>query len=157
VVTRVAIAQEKDVPPWLELAAEVEPLFGPIVNDPGFLRALYRNVDRGTALCVREASGPPGAFLLGGLLFSPKPPVCTIGWLAVTRLHRRRGIGRKLIEHVLSLVEPPVEFVVTTFGVGNSAGKPARCFYEQMGFHPAELAPDGPEGGSRQIYRRMSR
>jgi GNAT superfamily N-acetyltransferase len=94
---------------------------------------------------------------LGGLLYSPKPPLYTIGWLAVTRLYRRRGIGRTLIEHVFSLVEPSAEFVVTTFGADSRAGLPARCFYERMGFLPAELAPNGPEGGSRQVYRRMIR
>lgn len=150
-------AQPEDVPGWLVLAAEVEPLFGPMVNEPGFLRALRRNVDRGTAFCVREMDGPPGAPLLGGLLLSPKPPVYTIGWLAVTQPHRRRGIGRKLIEHVFDLVVPPAEFSVTTFGADNLEGQPARRFYERMGFHPAELAPDGPEGGSRQVYRCMIR
>jgi GNAT superfamily N-acetyltransferase len=128
-----------------------------MVNDPGFLRALHRNVDRGTALCVREVDGPPGVPLLGGLLFSPKPPVYTLGWLAVTRLHRRSGIGRKLIKHVYDLAEGPAEFVVTTFGSDDPDGQPARRFYERMGFYPAELAPDGPGGGSRQIYRRVIR
>ncbi|WP_204021287.1 hypothetical protein [Sinosporangium siamense] len=30
----------------------------------------------------------------------------------------------------------------------------ARTFYEQLGFTPAEAAAPGPEGGSRQVYRR---
>jgi GNAT superfamily N-acetyltransferase len=154
---RVVTAQPKDIPAWLDLAAEVEPLFGPMVDDPSFLRALRKNIDRETAFCVREADGPPGVPVLGGLLFSPRPPVYTIGWLAVTRLHRRRGIGRKLVEHVLGLLIPPAELVVTTFGADHPLGRPARCFYERMGFHPAERAPDGPEGGPRQMYRRMIR
>ena len=149
-------AQSKDIPAWLDLAAEVEPLFGPMVDDPGFLRALHKNVDRGTAFCVREADGPPGVPLIGGLLFSLKPPVYSIGWLAVTRLYRRQGIGRKLVEHAFSLAQRPAEFVVTTFGVDNVEGQPARRFYERMGFHPAEFAPDGPEGGSRQVYRSVT-
>jgi GNAT superfamily N-acetyltransferase len=153
-MTGVVVAQPEDIPAWLDLAAEVEPLFGPMVNDPGFNRALHRNVARRTAFCVREAGGPPGVPLLGALLFSAKPPVYTIGWLAVTQQHRRRGIGRALVKHVLGLAEMPGEFVVTTFGVDNPAGEPARRFYERMGFHAAEPAPDGPQGGSRQIFRR---
>ncbi|MBN1137328.1 MAG: GNAT family N-acetyltransferase [Anaerolineae bacterium] len=154
---RVVTAQTEDIPAWLELAAEVEPLFGPMVDDPGFLQALIKNVERGTALCVREADGPPGAPLLGGLLFSPKPPVYTIGWLAVEQAHRRRQIGQRLVEHVFDLAARPAEFVVTTFGPDNRAGEPARRFYERMGFHPAERAADGPEGGSRQVFRRLIR
>jgi len=138
----------------LDLAAEVEPLFGPMVNDPAFHRALRRNIDRGTAFCVREADGPPGVPLLGGLLFSPRPPVYTMGWLAVTQQHRRRGIGRALVEHAMGLAEIPAEFVVATFGADDPVGEPARSFYERMGFHAAEPAPNGPEGGCRQIFRR---
>jgi GNAT superfamily N-acetyltransferase len=152
---RIVCAELQDIPPWLVLAAEVEPLFGPLVEEPGFLRALRRNVERGTALCVRAGDGPPGAPLLGGLLYSPKPPIYTIGWLAVAGTARRSGIGRALVEHVFRLAELPAEFVVTTFGADRAEGLPARRFYERMGFHPAESAPDGPEGGSRQIFRRQ--
>ena len=150
----VVCAQAGDIAAWLVLAAEVEPLFGPMVEDPGFVQALQRNIARGTALCVRKGGGAPGAALLGGLLYSPKPPRCTIGWLAVTGTQRQRGIGRALVERVFELVQPPVEYEVTTFGADRAEGAPARQFYAQMGFHPAEPAPDGPEGGSRQIFRR---
>jgi GNAT superfamily N-acetyltransferase len=154
-MTSVVMAQTEDIPAWLNLAAEVEPLFGPMVNEPSFLRALHKNIAQGTAFCVRDADGPPGVSLLGGLLFSPKPPVYTIGWLAVTQQYRRHGIGQRLVEYVLDLVTPPAELVVTTFGADNVAGEPARRFYERMGFHAAEAAPDGPEGGSRQVFRRI--
>ncbi len=54
----------------------------------------------------------------------------------------------------MGLADTPAEFVVRTFGPDIPAGKPARYFYVQMGFHAAEPAPDGPDGGSRQVYRR---
>ena len=163
----VVTAQTEDIPAWLELAAEVEPLFGPMVDDPGFLRALIKNVERGTAFCVRQTDGPPplgkGLPLLGGLLFSPKPPVYTIGWLAVAQAHRRRQIGQRLVDHGFDLAARPADFVVITFGPDNPEGEPARRFYgrmkhpARMGFHPAERAPDGPEGGSRQVFRKLIR
>jgi GNAT superfamily N-acetyltransferase len=153
-MAHVVVAQPEDIPAWLILAAEVEPLFGPMVNNPSFRRALDKNTGRGTAFCVRKADGPPGVPLLGGLLFSPKPPIYTIGWLAVAQQHRRHGIGQRLIEHVVGLVEIPAELVVTTFGGDNPGGEPARRFYERMGFYAAESAPSGPEGSSRQVFRR---
>lgn len=149
----IVVAQQEDISAWLELAREVEPLFGPMVREPSFLRALQKNIDRGTAFCIRQADGPPGAPLMGGLLFSPKPPRYTIGWLAVAHSHRRQGIGEKLVRYVLALAEAPAEFVVTTFGKDHPGGEAARCFYEKLGFSPAESAPPGPEGGSRQIFR----
>jgi len=154
-MAHVVIAQPEDIPAWLYLAEEVEPLFGAMINDPAFHRALQKNIDRGTAICIRESDGPPGVSLLGGLLFSPKSPNYTIGWLAVTQQYRRHGIGQRLIEYVIDLVEAPAEIVVTTFGMNNPAGEPARRFYERLGFHAAEPAPNGPEGGTRQIFRRF--
>ncbi len=150
---RVVVAQKEDFASWLCLAAEVEPLFGPMVNEPAFHRALRKNIGRNTAYCIRANDGPPGTLLLGGLLLSPKAPQYTIGWLAVAQQYRRCGIGLLLVEYVIDLVEPPAEITVTTFGVDLEGGQPARRFYEQLGFHPAEMAPNGPEGGSRQIYR----
>ncbi len=154
-MAHVEVAQPEDIPAWLVLATEVEPLFGPMVNDPAFHRALHKNIGRGTAFCAREADGPPGVPLRGGLLFSPKPALYTIGWLAVAQQHRRQGIGQRLIEYVIGLVEILAEVVVTTFGEDNPAGEPARRFYERMGFYAAEAAAPGPEGGSRQIFRRI--
>jgi ribosomal protein S18 acetylase RimI-like enzyme len=152
-MARVVVARAEDIPAWLVLAAEVEPLFGPLVNEPSFQRALSNNIARGTAYCVREGDGPPGLPLCGGLLWSAHPPLYTIGWLAVAEQHRRQGIGLRLVEHVLHLVELPAEVMVTTFGSDDPAGEPARRFYERLGFQAAEEAPNGPDGGSRQIFR----
>lgn len=151
----VQVAAFADIPGWLRLAQEVEPLFGPMVDDPGFQRALRRNIERRSAFCVRQGDGPAGALLLGGLLWSAKPPVYTIGWLAVTQAARRQGIGRLLVEYVLAQVTSPAEIKVTTFGSDHPAGQTARNFYQRLGFQAAEAAPDGPEGGSRQIFRRV--
>lgn len=154
---RVDLARYEDIANWLNLASEVEPLFGPLLTDPRFHRALRNHIERGTAFCVREDDGPPRTPLMGGLLFSPKPPQYEIGWLAVAQKWRRHGVGRVLVEHVLGLIQPPAEMVVTTFGNGIEAGQAARRFYEQLGFEPAELAPSSPEGESRQIYRHVFR
>jgi GNAT superfamily N-acetyltransferase len=154
-LVHVITAQSADFPAWLTLAAEVEPLFGPLVNDPAFLSALERNIKRGTAFCVRKEHGQPGSKLLGGILFSPKPPNYTIGWLAVAQVSRRQGIGRLLVEYILTQVRRPGIITVTTFAPGIPEGQPARLFYEQLGFVAAESAPDGPEGGGRQIFRRF--
>jgi ribosomal protein S18 acetylase RimI-like enzyme len=148
-------AIDQDIPAWLDLAAEVEPLFGPLVNDQFFLRALRRNVDRGSAFCVRRGDGPPGSPLAGGLLWSAHPPRYVIGWLAVAAAARRHGVGCALVDHVLSLVVPPAEVSLTTFDDDVPEGEPAREFYMRLGFHPSEPAPVGPEGGSRRIWRRQ--
>ena len=152
----VALAQPADLPAWLDLAAEVEFLFGPMVADPGFHAALERNIARQTAFCIREQDATPGTPLMGGLLFSAThAPHYTIGWLAVAQRWRRQGVAQMLVEHCFQSIQPPAELSVVTFGEDNLAGRPARRFYERMGFQAAEVAPNGPEGGTRQVYRRQ--
>jgi len=148
----------RDVRGWLDLAAEVEPLFGSMLDDPEFYRVLLRNIERGSAYCVRSGDGKRGSRLLGGMFFSP--PNATraayrIGWLAVTATARRRGIGGRLVALACELVVPPATLEVVTFGEENAPGRPARRLYERWGFAPMEAAPDGPEGGSRQVFRRV--
>ena len=43
----VVLATVADIRPWLVLAGEVEPLFGPLVEDRRFRRALEVNLERG--------------------------------------------------------------------------------------------------------------
>jgi hypothetical protein len=60
-----------------------------------------------------------------------------------------------LLQHVLALVTPPAEIVVTTFGEDVVDGQAARLLYKRLGVVPlAEDVPDGPEGGSRQKFRK---
>jgi GNAT superfamily N-acetyltransferase len=156
---RVERAGSRDVRSWLDLAADVESLFGAMLDDPGFCQALLKNIGRGTAFCVREGDGRPGTALAGRVLFSPQHPdrpEHRIGWLAVASKRRRRGIGTLLVEHAAGLLPPPAALSVITFGEEIKAGRAARRFYERLGFDPAEPAPGGPEGGTRQVYRRRA-
>ncbi len=116
---RVVVAQFADIPQWLKLAAEVEWLFGPMVDEPGFHRALESNIGRRTPFCIREADGQPGRPLMGAIVFRVKDaPDYTINWLSVRQRWRRRGVGRRLAEHVFGLVEPPAMISVITLGAG---------------------------------------
>jgi GNAT superfamily N-acetyltransferase len=151
------MAVERDIPAWLELAGEVEPVFGPLVHDERFRRALRRNIGRGSAICMRVGDGPPGSALMGGLLLSSHPPKYEIGWLAVARTWRRQRVGRLLVKQALSRVRPPAEVSVVTFGPGVPGGGAARAFYAQLDFAPCEPAASGPHGQPRQVYRRAIR
>jgi ribosomal protein S18 acetylase RimI-like enzyme len=134
-----------DVASWLEIAREVEPLFGPM---PDFESTLRRNICRGTALCVRDAGGQ----VLGGMLLRAAPHT-QISWLAVRSSARRRGVGHALVAEALRRYPPPCEVLVDTFGEDSIEGHPARRLYESFGFLPGEDLPDGPQGGTRQRFR----
>jgi len=147
---RVEKASIDDIPSWLSLAAEVEPLFGPMVDDPGFHNALRGAIECGGAFCVREADGPPGAALVGAIMFSGSGSDYKIGWLAVAERSRRNGVGRMLAEHVLRLAVPPATITVTTFREDEREGQPARRFYESLGFRPGGLRES--HGLPRQVF-----
>ncbi|MEK8131347.1 GNAT family N-acetyltransferase [Paenibacillus filicis] len=151
----VVSATKDDLNGWLELAAEVEYLFGPMVSDPTFIRAIEKNMNYSSAFCIRENDGAPGACLLGGILFSSVgAPSYKIGWLVVSSRARNKGIASELLKHVLKCVNVPAEISVITFGDDIPDGQPARRLYQKFGFEPQdEPIPNGPEGGSRQKFK----
>ncbi|MCX5211625.1 GNAT family N-acetyltransferase [Kitasatospora sp. NBC_00240] len=154
----VRVARSMDLAGFLGLAGQVEQWFGPMVDDPGFRRAVEDHIGRGAALVVdAPVDAPAGDRLLGGLLFGSEPPLHHVHWLVVSEEARGLGVGRALMAEALSRFAAGGGTVeVVTFGAdhpGAVAGG-ARVFYESLGFTPGEPAPAGPEGGSRQVYRR---
>ncbi|MCK1798504.1 GNAT family N-acetyltransferase [Streptomyces sp. XM4193] len=165
----VRTAREQDFPGFLDLAAGVEQWFGPMVGEPGFHRAVRAHVELGTAL-VAVADHAPSSPLLGGLLFGVEPPTLRLHWLVVSGAARGRGVGRALVDgatnrlhRVLGPGPAPdaasavVEVVTFRADHPGAADSGARVFYERLGFVPEEAAEPGPEGGPRQVYRRVCR
>nr|WP_167218538.1 GNAT family N-acetyltransferase [Kribbella shirazensis] len=149
-------ATQADVPGILALAGEVEHWFGPMVAEPGFHRALSAHIDDQRALVARDADQLAGAVLCGGAA-----PRFAVHWLVISERVRGRGVGRRLMDAAIDrltagrgLGDGDVVEVVT-FGEDHpgAVASGARVFYERLGFVPAEAAEDGPEGGSRQVFR----
>lgn len=141
----VAGATGADIPSWLTLTREVEPLFGAM---PMFDVTLRGAIARDAALCVRDSVGA----VLGGVLLGGTAPDNWIRWLAVRRAARRQGIGATLILEVLRRWPPPCTISLATFGADNPQGLAARRLYARHGFTPQAMLPRGPEGGTRQLY-----
>lgn len=119
-------ATAEDLPAWHALAREMEPLFGPMLNDPQFHAALQRNIERGTALCVRAHDGAAGAPLWGALLYSPKVPVAKLNWLGVIASQRRTGVGLQLFHAMRVGLHDADTLEVVTFGEDHAGGLAAR-------------------------------
>ncbi|MFI6643840.1 GNAT family N-acetyltransferase [Streptomyces sp. NPDC050504] len=166
-------AVEADFPGFLALAAEVEHWFGAMVEEPGFHDAVRGSIRGSAALVAQEPGARPGAGLLGGLLFGADAGADAGGgdgggegegaatyhlhWLVVAERARGTGAGRALVDDaVRRYVTGPAVVEVITFGADHPGAvtSGARVFYERLGFTPGEAAGPGPEGGSRQVYRR---
>ncbi len=151
----VRLAREQDFPGFLGLAAQVEQWFGPMVDQPGFHRAVDEHIRQSAALVAVGSESEPD--LLGGLLFGVTSPTYHVHWLVVSERARGMGVGRALVADATSrFVQGPGRIEVVTFGADHpgAVASGARVFYESLGFTPAEATDPGPEGGSRQVYRR---
>jgi GNAT superfamily N-acetyltransferase len=142
----VRLATSADFDAILSLAAEVEDLFGEMVDDPGFHKALRTHIDRSSALVATTPD------IVGGLLFDPAGPDYHLDWLVVSSHARGTGIGSALFESAMErFVRGSGSIEVVTFGPDHP-GADARLFYERHGFHAGPMLFPGPEGGSRQMY-----
>ncbi|HXC55103.1 MAG TPA: GNAT family N-acetyltransferase [Rhizomicrobium sp.] len=137
-------ATADDIASWLELARQVEPLFGPM---PLFDVTLRTKIAEGAALCVRE-----GAVVLGGILLGGEAPDHWIRWLAVRTSARGHGAGAALLGAALARMPSPCTVSLATFGADIADGRAARRLYARFGFVAGEMLPRGPEGGSRQRF-----
>ncbi|MFD9761936.1 GNAT family N-acetyltransferase [[Kitasatospora] papulosa] len=160
----IRVAVEADFEGLLQLAGQVEKWFGPMVKEEGFHEALRTHLRRGTALVALTtepdpftAGRPENGPVLGGLLYDDRGPVHHVDWLVVSQEARVGGVGRALMTAATQrFAQEPVTVEVITFGADHpgAARSGARVFYECLGFTPAERTSPGPEGGSRQVYRR---
>jgi ribosomal protein S18 acetylase RimI-like enzyme len=151
-VVRIVAALADDVTGWLELAREVEALFGPMVDNPEFSSFVTRNIARGTAFVARNDR--PGSPLKGAIAVRmASAPRYEISWLAVRSHSRGAGVGTALVAAALrSCLETPATVTVVTFG-RDHPGRRAIRFYEQLGFNVTGPAADGPDGSSRLELR----
>ena len=143
-MNRIRTATEEDLPLFLLLAREVEPLFGPMVEDPQFLAAIREAIIAGTVFCAVADAGEgvlPGACIISRELNE-------IAWLAVAAPCRGKGLGHSLLAHALKELDPQRPARVTTFKGLSQESVAARRLYENFGFadvEPGEINPAGFE------------
>jgi GNAT superfamily N-acetyltransferase len=138
------ISTLEDLPEWILLAREVEPLFGPMAEDPGFLEGLRRAILCGDAFCVMNGGEEGRKRLQGGIVVSRTGN--EVLWFAVARESRGQGIGKALLEKAVMNLDPARPMTVTTFDATVQEGVPARKVYRTYGFddsRPGGLNPAG--------------
>lgn len=141
----VRLSLPNDYSHWLELAKEVEPLFGPMTDDPNFCDALRQAISDGNAFCLTEGenSGRSELFL-GGIVISKEAN--EILWLAVAQHTRGQKGGSVLLTEAMKHFDPARPVAVTTFDKTIEAGTPARRLYESFGFRDSIGAGMNPAG-----------
>jgi Acetyltransferases len=130
-ISEVLFATAKDIPMWMNLVKLVKDNF-PGLEIDSYTNTLKKNIERKTALCVKQ-----GKLITGVLLFSPNKSC--ISCMAVHPGYRGLGIAMSLIEKMLSLLPPDKDVTVTTFRSDDEKGIAPRALYKKFGFEEAEL------------------
>lgn len=140
---KVELTKPEDFDDWLQLAHEVEPLFGPMVDVPKFQEGLKVAIEREQALCCKSAV-PDGIGFMGGIVISSESN--QIVWLAVREECRGKGIGDILLSSALVQLDVGKDVTVTTFAPDEAAGRAARKLYDKFGFQVVSDGPVNPAG-----------
>ncbi|MEN6622132.1 MAG: GNAT family N-acetyltransferase [Smithella sp.] len=124
----VRLTTMNDFPEWLKLAREVEPLFGPMADEPEFLFGLRLVILEGNAFCFAEKKEN----FFGGIVISKGTN--EIVWLAVVKHSRGCKIGTALLSEAIKHLDHTNPIMVRTFDKAAEAGIPARRLYKSFGF-----------------------
>ncbi|RWX36006.1 GNAT family N-acetyltransferase [Rhizobium leguminosarum] len=146
-MVQISLAQHDDVAPWLRLAEDVVPLFGPM---PDFDAILVRKIAEQRTFSARTDIGSAG--FIGGVLIGGSDLKHAIRWLAVSSEFRRLAVGKMLIEAALSSIPSDSTVHVDTFIAGSPGAEATKRLYKGCGFVPLEVWREGEV--VRQRYMR---
>ena len=142
----VEYAKISDFDAWIELAREVEPLFGPMADEAGFQEGLKMAIAAKTAFSICSTEG-----LMGGIVISKESN--EIVWLAVSERYRQQGCGRELIKFAINQLNSPESIFVQTFAESVPEGRSARKLYSDFGFVDFKDGGLNPAGIATVIMR----
>ncbi|MCG8484898.1 MAG: GNAT family N-acetyltransferase [Clostridia bacterium] len=124
----IRLVADGDFKTWLELAKEVEPLFGEMVENEDFKRGIKGCIADSSAFCVENTMKD-----IEGIVAVNKAEN-EISWLAVRERSRGKGYGNQLLKAALDHLDQQKPIFVQTFSPAVKAGKAARKMYLQFGF-----------------------
>lgn len=135
---KIRLGNEGDIEGWMRLVEKVKQDFPGLETEKAL--AEHRNtvldfMRRGSAVCAEEEGK-----IAGALLFSEKDGA--LCFLAVDPQERRRHIAGRMVEYMLTFMEPGKDVVVTTYREGVPEGIAARAFYKRLGFVEGRLTEE---------------
>ncbi|QZY56446.1 GNAT family N-acetyltransferase [Crassaminicella profunda] len=136
----IRVVTDQDFNVWLELAREVEPLFGEMVGCEDFKKGIKECISNVSAFCIVDTNND-----IGGIIAINKDEN-EIAWLAVRKKYRGKGYGYQLVKEAIDCLNNKKPVFVQTFSSNVKAGKPARKVYMQFGFKDYKDGGKNPAG-----------
>ncbi|MFA8299071.1 MAG: GNAT family N-acetyltransferase [Hyphomicrobiales bacterium] len=138
----------EDYKAWIELAKEVEPLFGPMTEIEEFREGMIYCINNENAFCVETESKE-----IGGIIAINRKER-EILWFAVKEKERRKAYGEKLLSKAIEELGDKKHIYVQTFAPNIDEGKSAINLYKKKGFEAYKDAEINPAGLETVIMRR---
>lgn len=145
----IRLLKQQDYDTWMELAGEVEPLFGPMLNSNEFQDGLKNCIQNNNAFGIESEKG-----CLAGIIALDRDNN-EILWLAVGKKYRGKKYGEKLVKKAISELESNGDIYVQTFSSGVKEGENARIIYERNGFVDYKDAGKNPADIETVIMKRQ--
>ncbi|GAB6180914.1 hypothetical protein JCM14036_22330 [Desulfotomaculum defluvii] len=123
----VRVVKMEDYNAWLDLAKEVEPIFGKMVDNIDFKNGIKDCILNSSAFCVENNNNIEG-------IIAVNKTINEILWLAVREESRGKGYGYQLVERALKFLDNKRPVFVQTFSPNIKVGEMARKMYLKFGF-----------------------
>ncbi len=124
----IRLLSEQDYSTWIELAKEVEPLFGPMSDSREFQEGIKNCIQKNNAFGINDQNGN-----ITGIIALDRDNN-EIVWLAVGKKYRGNKYGDKLVKKAIEELKRNGDIYVQTFSKKIEEGKSARSIYEKNGF-----------------------
>lgn len=136
----IRLVTDKDLNEWLDLAREVEPLFGEMAESEDFKNGIIDCISNSSAFCIVNNN-----IDIEGISAINK--ACNeVAWLAVRERCRGKGYGYQLLKAALGSLDNKNPIWVQTFSPGVKAGEAARKLYMRFGFKDFKDGGKNPAG-----------
>lgn len=136
----IRLVTNQDFNAWLELASEVEPLFGEMVGCEDFKKGIKECISSSSAFCLVNTNND-----IEGIVAINKAEN-EISWLAVRKECRGKGYGYQLLKEAIDSLDNQKAIFVQTFAANVKAGEAARKLYMQFGFKDYKEGGKNPAG-----------
>jgi ribosomal protein S18 acetylase RimI-like enzyme len=136
----IRLMKESEYDIWIEIAKEVEYLFGPMVKSNDFKKAIKECIKNNNAFCSTNHD-----YIITGIIALDRVQN-EISWLAVKKQFRGNNYGNKLIKKAISELIKNGDIKVQTFSENCNEGKAARKIYLKNGFVDLKEAGGNPAG-----------
>lgn len=125
---------------WLELAKEVEPLFGKMVECENFKKGIKDCISNLSAFCVVNTNNA-----IEGIIAIDKA-TNEISWFAVRKNCRGKGYGSQLLKAAIDFLDNKKPIFVQTFSPNIKIGQATRKIYIKFGFKDYKDGGKNPAG-----------